>query len=147
MVHVLIIIDEIEEYNSFLMKINKMLPGMLESFEEVLPQDEASYSTPTLKYLEDWLELFSSLRKGPQIHQEILQDDNLTRTVEITRRILANFIDPWNLCPLDETKASCVHRCAEMILDFRWKGFLRAESTIDINDAILRIIINISTGK
>ncbi|XP_033321339.1 uncharacterized protein LOC117217669 [Megalopta genalis] len=132
------LLDELFESSSF-------LPGMLESFEEVLPQDEASYSAPTLKYLEDWLELFSNLRKGPQIHQEILQDDNLTRTIEIARRILSNFIDPWNLFPLDETKASCVHRCAEMILDFRWKGFLRAESADDIDDTILRIIFSINT--
>ncbi|XP_076656677.1 protein SAAL1 [Halictus rubicundus] len=133
------LLDELFEASSF-------LSGMLESFEEVLPQDEASYSASILKYLEDWLELFSNLRKGPQIHQEILQDDNLTRTVEIPRRILSNFIDPWNLFPLDETKASCVHRCAEMILDFRWKGFLRADSTVDINDTILRIICSISTA-
>lgn len=120
---------------------------MLESFEEVLPQDEASYSTPTLKYLEDWLELFSNLRKGHQIHQEILQDDNLARTIEIPRRILGHFSNSWNLHPLDETKASCIHRCAEMILDFRWKGFLRADSTVDINETILKIIFNINTGK
>lgn len=45
---------------------------MLESFEEIFPQDETFYSVSTLKYLEDWLELFSILRKGHQIHQEIL---------------------------------------------------------------------------
>lgn len=120
---------------------------MLESFEEVFPQDEAPYSPSTLKYLEDWLELFSIVRKGHQIHQEILQEDNLNRTVEILRRILASFIDPWNLYPLDETKASCVHRCAEMILDFRWKGFLRADSTVDIDATILKIIVSINTGE
>ncbi|KZC06479.1 Protein SAAL1 [Dufourea novaeangliae] len=133
------LLDELFQSSSF-------LPGMLESFEEVIPQDEASYLAPTLKYLEDWLELFYNLRKGHQIHQEISQDDNLVRTVEIPRRILANFIDPWNLYPLDETKASCVHRCAEMILDFRWKGFLRADSTVDINCTILKIILSISTA-
>lgn len=120
---------------------------MLESFEEVVPPNEAPYTAPTLKYLEDWFELFSSLRKGHQIHQEILQDDNLARTVEILRRILMNFIEPWDLFPLDETKASCVHRCAEMILDFRWKGFLRADSTMDIDGTILSIIFNINTGE
>lgn len=120
---------------------------MLESFEEVFPQEEAPYSASTLKYLEDWLELFSILRKGHQIHQEILQEDNLSRTVEILRRILSSFIDPWNFYPLDETKASCVHRCAEMILDFRWKGFLRVDSTADIDATILKIIVSINTGK
>lgn len=120
---------------------------MLESFEEVLPQDEAHYSAATLKYLEDWLELFSNLRKGHQIHQEILQEDNLFRTVEIPRRILTSFIDPWNLYPLDEIKASCVHRCAEMILDFRWKGFLRADSTVDMDGTILKIMVSINTGE
>lgn len=133
------LLDELFESSSF-------LPGMLESFEEVLPQDEAHYSASTLKYLEDWLELFSNLRKGRQIHQEILQDDNLARTVEIPRRILSSFIDPWNLYPLDETKASCVHRCAEMILDFRWKGFLTADSTVDIDATILKIIVSIATA-
>ncbi|XP_053986428.1 protein SAAL1 [Hylaeus anthracinus] len=133
------LLDELFEASSF-------LPGMLESFEEVLPQDEAPYSVPTLKYLEDWLELFSNLRKGHQIHQQILQDDNLDRTIEIPRRILANFSDPWNLFPLDEIKASCTHRCAEMILDFRWKGFLRADSAVDINETILKIIFSISTA-
>lgn len=133
------LLDELFESSNF-------LPGMLESFEEVLPQDEASYSTPTLKYLEDWLELFSNLRKGHQIHQEILQDDNLARTIEIPRRILGHFSNSWNLHPLDETKASCIHRCAEMILDFRWKGFLRADSTVDINETILKIIFNINTA-
>ena len=110
------LLDELFESSSF-------VSGMLESFEEVFPQDEAPYSSSTLKYLEDWLELFSIVRKGHQIHQEILQEDNLNRTVEILRRILASFIDPWNLYPLDETKASCVHRCAEMILDFDGKDF------------------------
>ncbi|XP_076234690.1 protein SAAL1 [Calliopsis andreniformis] len=133
------LLDELFESSSF-------LPGMLESFEEVVPPNEAPYSAPTLKYLEDWFELFSILRKGHQIHQEILQDDNLARTVEILRRILMNFIEPWDLFPLDETKASCVHRCAEMILDFRWKGFLRADSTMDIDATILSIIFNISTA-
>nr|XP_012154024.1 PREDICTED: protein saal1 isoform X2 [Megachile rotundata] len=120
--------------------------GMLESFEEVLPQDEGQYSASTLKYLEDWLELFSNLRKGHQIHQTILQEDNLTRIVEIPRRILTSFIDPWNLYPLDETKASCIHRCAEMILDFRWKGFLTADATNDIDSTVLKIIFNINTA-
>ncbi|XP_061931626.1 protein saal1 isoform X2 [Apis cerana] len=120
--------------------------GMLESFEEVFPQDETSYSVSTLKYLEDWLELFSILRKGHQIHQEILQEDNLIRIVEILRRILISFTDPWNLYPLDEIKASCVHRCAEVILDFRWKGFLRADSTIDIDATILNIVVSIHTA-
>ncbi|XP_071869019.1 protein SAAL1 [Bombus fervidus] len=133
------LLDELFESSSF-------LPGMLESFEEVFPQDEAPYSSSTLKYLEDWLELFSFVRKGHQIHQEILQEDNLNRTVEILRRILASFIDPWNLYPLDETKASCVHRCAEMILDFRWKGFLRADSTVDIDATVLKIIVSIDTA-
>ncbi|XP_076667051.1 protein SAAL1 isoform X4 [Andrena cerasifolii] len=133
------LLDELFESSSF-------LPGMLESFEEVLPQDVAPYSAPTLKYLEDWLELFSNLRKGHQIHQEIVQDDNLVRTIEIPQRILTNFIEPWNLFPLDEIKASCVHRCAEMILDFRWKGFLRADSTVDINATILSIICSIRTA-
>ncbi|XP_033347730.1 protein saal1 [Bombus vosnesenskii] len=133
------LLDELFESSSF-------LPGMLESFEEVFPQDEAPYSPSTLKYLEDWLELFSIVRKGHQIHQEILQEDNLNRTVEILRRILASFIDPWNLYPLDETKASCVHRCAEMILDFRWKGFLRADSTVDIDATVLKIIVSINTA-
>lgn len=120
---------------------------MLESFEEVLPQDEGHYSASTLKYLEDWLELFFNLRRGYQIHQVILQEDNLARIVEILRGILTNFVDPWNLFPLDETKASCVHRCAEMILDFRWKGFLKADSTIDIDNMVLKIIFSINTGK
>ncbi|CAK9808184.1 Protein SAAL1 [Anthophora plagiata] len=133
------LLDELFESSSFLL-------GMLESFEEVLPEDEAHYSASTLKYLEDWLELFSNLRKGHQIHQEILQEDNLARTVEIPRRILTSFIDPWNLYPLDETKASCVHRCAEMILDFRWKGFLRADSTVDIDGTVLKIIVSINTA-
>ncbi|KOC70214.1 Protein SAAL1 [Habropoda laboriosa] len=134
------LLDELFESSSFLL-------GMLESFEEVLPEDEAHlHSASTLKYLEDWLELFSNLRKGHQIHQEILQEDNLTRTVEIPRRILTSFIDPWNLYPLDETKASCVHRCAEMILDFRWKGFLRADSTVDIDAIVLKIIVSINTA-
>ncbi|CAK9822412.1 Protein SAAL1 [Anthophora retusa] len=133
------LLDELFESSSFLL-------GMLESFEEVLPEDEAHYSASTLKYLEDWLELFSNLRKGHQIHQEILQEDNLARTVEIPRRILTSFIDPWNLYPLDETKASCVHRCAEMILDFRWKGFLRANSTVDIDGTVLKIIVSINTA-
>ncbi|CAL7950903.1 unnamed protein product [Xylocopa violacea] len=133
------LLDELFESSSF-------LPGMLESFEEVLPQDEDHYSPSTLKYLEDWLELFSNLRKGHQVHQEILQEDNLTRTVEIPRRILTSFIVPWNLYPLDETKASCVHRCAEMILDFRWKGLLRADSTADIDATILKIISSIHTA-
>ncbi|XP_048261952.1 protein saal1 [Bombus affinis] len=133
------LLDELFESSSF-------VSGMLESFEEVFPQDEAPYSSSTLKYLEDWLELFSIVRKGHQIHQEILQEDNLNRTVEILRRILASFIDPWNLYPLDETKASCVHRCAEMILDFRWKGFLRADSTVDIDATVLKIIVSINTA-
>ncbi|KAK9297992.1 hypothetical protein QLX08_008513 [Tetragonisca angustula] len=133
------LLDDLFESSSF-------LPGMLESFEEVFPQEEAPYSASTLKYLEDWLELFSILRKGHQIHQEILQEDNLSRTVEILRRILSSFIDPWNFYPLDETKASCVHRCAEMILDFRWKGFLRVDSTADIDATILKIIVSINTA-
>ncbi|XP_043255026.1 protein SAAL1 [Colletes gigas] len=131
--------DELFETSSF-------LSGMLESFEEILPHDEAPYLAPMLKYLEDWLELFSNLRKRPQIHQEILQDDNLARTIEIPRRILANFSDPWNLYPLGTTKASCIYMCAEIILDFRWKGFSRADSTVDINETILKIIFNIGTG-
>lgn len=133
------LLDELFESSSF-------LSGMLESFEEIFPQDETFYSVSTLKYLEDWLELFSILRKGHQIHQEILQEDNLIRIVEILRRILISFTDPWNLYPLDEIKASCVHRCAEMILDFRWKGFLRANSTIDIDTTILNIIVSIHTA-
>ncbi|XP_034192979.1 uncharacterized protein LOC117610108 isoform X1 [Osmia lignaria lignaria] len=133
------LLDELFDSSSF-------LPGMLESFEEVLPQDEGHYSASTLKYLEDWLELFFNLRRGYQIHQVILQEDNLARIVEILRGILTNFIDPWNLFPLDETKASCVHRCAEMILDFRWKGFLKADSTIDIDNMVLKIIFSINTA-
>lgn len=133
------LLDELFDSSSF-------LPGMLESFEEVLPQDEGHYSASTLKYLEDWLELFSNLRKGHQIHQTILQEDNLARIVEIPRRILTSFIDPWNLYPLDETKASCIHRCAEMILDFRWKGFLTADATNDIDSTVLKIIFNINTA-
>ena len=133
------LLDELFDSSSF-------LPGMLESFEEVLPQDEDHYSASTLKYLEDWLELFFNLRRGYQIHQVILQEDNLARIVEILRGILTNFVDPWNLFPLDETKASCVHRCAEMILDFRWKGFLKADSTIDIDNMVLKIIFSINTA-
>ncbi|XP_029042825.2 uncharacterized protein LOC114876018 isoform X2 [Osmia bicornis bicornis] len=133
------LLDELFDTSSF-------LPGMLESFEEVLPEDEGHYSASTLKYLEDWLELFFNLRRGYQIHQVILQEDNLARIVEILRGILTNFVDPCNLFPLDETKASCVHRCAEMILDFRWKGFLKADSTIDIDNMVLKIIFSINTA-
>ncbi|XP_017883520.1 uncharacterized protein LOC108627018 isoform X2 [Ceratina calcarata] len=124
---------------------SSFLSEMLESFQEVLPQDENHYSPSTLKYFEDWLEVFSNLPKD-QLYLEILQDDNLARTVEIPRRILTNFVDPCNIHPLDGTKASCIYRCAEMILDFRLSKLLTAVSTVDINSTILKIIDNIDTA-
>lgn len=124
---------------------SSFLSEMLESFQEVLPQDEDHYSLSTLKYFEDWLEVFSNLPKN-QLHLEIVKDDNLARTIDIPQRILTNFIDPCNLRPLDATKASCVYRSAEMILDLRLSKLLTAASTVDIDSTILKIIDNINTA-
>lgn len=119
-----------------------ILPDLIDAMEEVLSQEEDMYSVNIVNFTEDWLEFVSCIiGEG-----ESIEEKTLISITGLLRRILVAFQEPWNLLPLDEIKASCVHRCTDIILRFRRQRNLQQDIVLEVDRAVVCIVHKLKTA-
>ncbi|XP_043266838.1 uncharacterized protein [Venturia canescens] len=103
-----------------LTKINQLVPALIESFMQFIPKKDMTHSRLDLKFIENWLTIFSNIMQSQiEIFSRELDDDKVVNIMQVLLKILQPYVNPSNLLPLDERLALCIHDCVVMTSWFR----------------------------
>ncbi|XP_015596100.1 uncharacterized protein LOC107268141 [Cephus cinctus] len=105
-----------------LFDIARLLPALLESFTQLIRRDEdvRPYTQTELKIIENWLTIISNVAQmDPFKCQNVHENEQFRMILNVLVRILQPYIHSYNLIPIEERSALCIHQCVDLISSFQ----------------------------
>ncbi|EGI57194.1 Protein SAAL1, partial [Acromyrmex echinatior] len=125
-----------------LFKINDLIPALLESFVQVLPEGKTSLSE--LTFVQHWLAvLIAVMESGSLTYEDYENDERFLKLMDIMYRILKPYNKSYNLYPIQQQGANIIYDAMRVLLSFR-RCNVNIPTRIDCIIAIL--IFSFKTG-
>ena len=126
-----------------LFKINDLIPALLESFAQVLPEGKTSLSE--LTFVQHWLAvLIVVMESGSLTFEDYENDERFLKLMDIIYRILKPYNKSYNLYPIQQQSANIIYDAMRVLLSFR-RCNVNIPTRIDYIIAIL--IFSLKTGR
>ena len=126
-----------------LFKINDLIPGLLESFAQILSEGKTSLSE--LTFVQNWLAvLIAIIESGSLSFEDYENDDRFFKLMDIMYRILKPYNKSYNLYPIQQQSANIIYDAMRVLLIFR-RCNVNIPTRIDCIIAIL--IFSLKTGR
>ncbi|XP_011067435.1 PREDICTED: uncharacterized protein LOC105153960 isoform X2 [Acromyrmex echinatior] len=101
-----------------LFKINDLIPALLESFVQVLPEGKTSLSE--LTFVQHWLAvLIAVMESGSLTYEDYENDERFLKLMDIMYRILKPYNKSYNLYPIQQQGANIIYDAMRVLLSFR----------------------------
>ncbi|XP_012055083.1 PREDICTED: protein saal1 [Atta cephalotes] len=101
-----------------LFKINDLIPALLESFAQVLPEGKTSLSE--LTFVQHWLAvLIVVMESGSLTFEDYENDERFLKLMDIIYRILKPYNKSYNLYSIQQQSANIIYDAMRVLLSFR----------------------------
>lgn len=102
-----------------LFKIDDLIRALLESFMQVISVEKLSYSKTEIIFIEHWLGvLIVVIELGSLKFEDLENDKNFSKLMDIIYRILKPYKESHNLFPIKELNANVINETMRVLLSF-----------------------------
>lgn len=120
-----------------LFNIDNLVHALLESFVQVISAEKLSYSRAEMMFIEHWLRvLIVIIELGSLKFEDMENDENFSKLMDIMYRILKPYKKSHNLFPIQELNANVINETIRILLSFHC-------CDVDIPSKIDHIIVTI----
>lgn len=103
-----------------LFKMDNLIHALLESFMQVISAEKLSYSKTEMMFIKHWLRvLIVIIELGSLKFEDLENDENFSKLMDIMYRILNPYREPDNLFPIQELNVNVIKETTRVILSFR----------------------------
>lgn len=120
-----------------LFKIDDLIHALLESFMQLISMEKLSYTKTEMMFIEHWLGvLIVIIELGSLKFEDLENDENFSKLMEIMYRILKPYKESYNLFPIQELNINVINETVRVLLSFH-------SCDVNISPKIDHIIVTI----
>lgn len=125
-------------------KIDNLIHALLESFMQVISAEKLSYSKAEMMFIEHWLGvLIIIIELGSLKFENLENDENFSKLMDIMCRILNPYRESHNLFPIQKLNVNVINETIRVLLSFH---SCDVNISPKIDYIIATIIFHLKTG-